>query len=280
MNDDNFQTIINEMVKSALHEDIGTGDITAALIPKGSHAKAVILAREPAILCGQAWVNTTFSQIDPGITINWHASDGEPLLTDQHICSIEGPARNLLSGERTALNFLQTLSGTATTTQRYVKKIDGLPVKLLDTRKTIPGFRIAQKYAVRCGGGHNHRIGLYDAILIKENHIAACGSIQQSVMKARQLSPGINIEVEVETLSELQQALTAQADTILLDNFDIENLEAAVALNKKQAQLEASGGITLDTIYSIAETGVDAISTGALTKDIRAIDLSMLFIEP
>ncbi|HET8806991.1 MAG TPA: carboxylating nicotinate-nucleotide diphosphorylase, partial [Methylophaga sp.] len=218
-----------------------------------------------------------FQQLDNGIQIHWQKRDGERLNADEIICEITGPAQHILTGERTALNFLQTLSATASLTRRYADELAGLPVALLDTRKTLPGFRMAQKYAVRCGGGVNHRFGLFDAILIKENHIQAAGSIQAAVKQARSLHPGISVEVEVENLKELRQALDAQADIILLDNFSLDALQKAVTLNQGQTKLEASGGITLDNIRQIATTGVDRISVGALTKDIKALDLSLRF---
>lgn len=272
------QEQISSQVKLALEEDIGQHDLTADLIPISNQATATIINREPATLCGQRWLETVFQQLDPNIAVQWFYADGDVIPADSIICQLQGSARSLLTGERTAMNFLQTLSATATLSQRYADEVVGLQVKLLDTRKTIPGFRLAQKYAVRCGGCHNHRVGLYDGILIKENHINASGSIKAAVELARQLHPAIAIEVEVEDFDELGQALACNADIILLDNFDIPALEKAVAINQGQAKLEASGGITLDTVRAIAETGVDRISTGALTKDIKAIDLSMRFI--
>ncbi len=272
------QQQISSQVKLALEEDIGQHDLTADLIPISNQATATIINRETATLCGQRWLETVFQQLDPSISVQWFYADGDVIPTDSIICQLQGSARSLLTGERTAMNFLQTLSATATLSQRYADEIAGLQVKLLDTRKTIPGFRLAQKYAVACGGCHNHRVGLYDGILIKENHINASGSIKAAVELARQLHPAITIEVEVENFDEFDQALACNADIILLDNFDIPALEKAVAVNQGQAKLEASGGITLDTVRAIAETGVDRISTGALTKDIKAIDLSMRFI--
>jgi nicotinate-nucleotide pyrophosphorylase (carboxylating) len=265
-------------VKLALLEDIGQHDLTADLIPNSTSAIATILTREKLTLCGQNWLNEVFKQLDPSINIQWFFSDGEQLQANDIICKLEGPARTLLTGERTAINFIQTLSATATLSQSYADRVSGLPVKILDTRKTIPGLRLAQKYAVRCGGCYNHRVGLYDGILIKENHINAAGSIAAAVNLAKELHPTIDIEVEVENINEFEQALSANADIIMLDNFDIALLKQAVAINNGKAQLEASGGISKDTIRTIAETGVDRISVGALTKDIKAIDLSMRFL--
>lgn len=269
---------VQQQVALALAEDIGTGDVTAQLIPQNKLAKAKIISREHAILCGRKWVNEVFKQLDRDISIDWHCEDGDAIQPDQELCHLQGSARHLLSGERTALNFLQTLSATATQANEYVKAVAGTGCRILDTRKTIPGLRLAQKYAVRCGGAHNHRAGLYDMILIKENHISASGSIQAAVDTARQLSPTIPIEVEVENLAQLQQALTAKVDRILLDNMDIVTLKQAVELCAKRIPLEASGGINLQTVRNIAETGVDYISIGSITKHIRAIDLSMRFI--
>ncbi|HHA19546.1 MAG TPA: carboxylating nicotinate-nucleotide diphosphorylase [Methylophaga sp.] len=269
--------LITSQVKLALQEDIGQQDLTAELIPINSQATATLITREPATLCGKDWFNEVFLQLDPSITIDWNFTDGDRLSAESIICTLTGSARTLLTGERIAMNYIQTLSATATLVQLYTDQIRDLPVQILDTRKTIPGFRLAQKYAVRCGGGYNHRVGLFDGILIKENHISATGSIDAAVNKAQQLYPNIAIEVEVETLNELEQALSAQADIILLDNFDIPTLKQAVKINKGQAKLEASGGITIESIRPIAKTGIDRISIGALTKDIRAIDLSMRF---
>jgi len=272
--------IIN-LVQQALTEDIGSGDITASLIAPDSRATASIISREPAILCGQQWFAMAFQlqakNQDGNVDIKWFANDGDQLTADQQLCTIKGPARALLSAERTALNFLQTLSGTATLARQYADLVADLPVQLLDTRKTIPGLRLAQKYAVRCGGCFNHRKGLYDGILIKENHIIACGSVKGAIEQARSLTTTLHIEVEVENLDELTTALEAGADILLLDNFDLDMLSEAVRLSRGKAQLEASGGINLKTLRAIAETGVDFISIGALTKDISAIDLSMRF---
>ncbi|MDO8953249.1 MAG: carboxylating nicotinate-nucleotide diphosphorylase [Gammaproteobacteria bacterium] len=268
-------TIIQAMVKTALKEDIGSGDITAELISPDTQATAVIITREAMILCGQAWVNEVFHQVDPSIEIGWHYSDGQAVKPKQALLEVRGSARSLLTAERSALNFLQMLSGTATSVQSYVKKIAHTKTQLLDTRKTIPGFRVAQKYAVTCGGGHNHRMGLYDAFLIKENHIAACGSIKRAIAQARKNAPGLAVEVEVEDLAELDEAINANADIIMLDNFTLATMKKAVKLNDSRVKLEVSGNVSLESIAEIAETGVDFISVGALTKHIQAIDLSM-----
>jgi nicotinate-nucleotide pyrophosphorylase (carboxylating) len=270
--------LIYSQVKLALEEDIGQQDLTADLIPSTTLASATILNRELATLCGKAWANEVFRQLDASIKINWHFNDGDLLPTDSIICTLTGPARILLTGERTALNFLQTLSATSTLCQHYAQAVQGINVQVLDTRKTIPGYRLAQKYAVRCGGCYNHRIGLYDGILIKENHINAAGSVSAAIDLAHQLHPGIAVEVEVESFTEMEQALAGKADIILLDNFDIAALTKAVKINQGKAKLEASGNVNLDTVRAIAETGVDRISIGALTKDIKALDLSMRFI--
>lgn len=263
-------------VTRALQEDVGTGDLTASLIPEDI-VTATIISREMATLSGVLWVNEVFSQVSSDIKIDWIFNDGDRVQENDVLCKLTGPARQLLIGERAALNFLQTLSGTATLAQKYADAVEGIDVKVLDTRKTLPGLRIAQKYAVVCGGCYNHRFGLYDGILIKENHILAAGSINAAIDAANKIANGIAIEVEVETFDELDQALDAQADIILLDNFDIPALEKAVAITKGKALLEASGGITLDKLRRIAETGVDRISIGALTKDLQSIDLSMRF---
>ena len=268
---------LSQQVQFALQEDIGNGDLTAELIGAEVKAQATIICRERAILCGQAWFDETFRQLDKQVSIDWHNNDGDQIEADQTICTLHGYARHLLTAERTALNFLQTLSGTATTANRYAIALEGLHTRVLDTRKTLPGLRLAQKYAVMIGGCRNHRIGLYDAILIKENHISACGSILQAVNTAR-LNHGVEnilIEVEVENLEQLQEALNAGVDRILLDNMDEDSLHEAVALNANRAELEASGNISLNNIRNIAETGVDYISIGALTKHVRAVDLSM-----
>jgi nicotinate-nucleotide pyrophosphorylase (carboxylating) len=266
---------IAQSVTIALAEDIGSGDITAQLIPENQQASARIITREDCIFCGQAWVNEVFRQIDPSIVIEWHTSDGQAVAANSTLFTLKGSARSLLTGERAALNFVQTLSGTATISHQYAQQVAHTQVKLLDTRKTIPGLRTAQKYAVTCGGCHNHRIGLYDAFLIKENHIAACGGITNAIISAHQIAPGKPVEVEVETFEELNQALKAGADIIMLDNFSIEDMKKAVAINAGRAKLEASGNINEQTLVPTAETGVDFISIGALTKHCKAVDLSM-----
>lgn len=268
-------TEITANVRSALAEDIGSGDITAQLIPAAQRARARIITREETIVCGTAWVDEVFRQLDAGVTVQWQVRDGERAQADQTLFTLEGPARALLSGERSALNFLQLLSGVATRCREYADLVEGTAVQLLDTRKTLPGLRLAQKYAVTCGGCHNHRIGLYDAFLIKENHIAACGGIAQAVSAAHQIAPGRPVEIEVEDLNELRQALDAGADIIMLDELSFEDIRTAVALSAGRAKLEASGGINRDTLRAYAETGVDYISIGSLTKDVKATDLSM-----
>ena len=272
---ESLQTIIPEDVRRALAEDVGDGDITAALIPAARQASATIITRETATLCGTAWADEVFRQIDPSIRVEWLASDGDQIEANQPFCKLEGPARGLLTGERTALNFIQTLSATATSSRYYADLVQGTGVRLLDTRKTLPGLRMAQKYAVTCGGCDNHRIGLFDAFLIKENHIAACGGIDAAIAQARALAPNKPVEVEVENLQELQQALDGGADIIMLDELSHEDMRTAVALGAGKAKLEASGGITEATLRSIAETGVDFISIGGMTKHVRAVDLSM-----
>ncbi|MGO2148098.1 MULTISPECIES: carboxylating nicotinate-nucleotide diphosphorylase [Halomonas] len=266
---------ISTCVTRLLNEDIGSGDITAQLIPEDQWATATVITRESAVLCGTAWVDEIFQQLDARVTLRWLAADGDLLDKGQGFLELEGPARSLLTGERAALNMLQTLSATATATRRYVNLIEGTGVRLLDTRKTLPGLRLAQKYAVTCGGGHNHRIGLWDAFLIKENHISACGGIKAAVSHARALAKDVPVEVEVETFEELDQALAAGADIIMLDNFALEDLYVAVELNGGRATLEASGNVDAATLKAIADTGIDCISSGALTKDIQSIDLSM-----
>ncbi|MDE2088487.1 MAG: carboxylating nicotinate-nucleotide diphosphorylase [Gammaproteobacteria bacterium] len=268
---------IEETVARALAEDVGAGDLTAVLIPAQTRAEAVVISREPAVLCGCAWFDAVFHRLDPAVEVTWNAWDGDGVTAGQILCRLRGPARALLTGERTALNFLQTLSGTATAARRHAEAVKGTQARVLDTRKTLPGLRGAQKYAVRCGGCDNHRMGLYDAVLIKENHILAAGSITRAVQRARAAAPGKTVEVEVETLEQVQEALAAGADVLLLDNFDLQQMRAAVAIAAGRVKLEASGGITLDTLRRVAETGVDYISIGALTKDVRAIDLSMRF---
>jgi nicotinate-nucleotide pyrophosphorylase (carboxylating) len=266
---------ITKIVAVALAEDIGEGDITAKLIPAGEQAEARIITREDCIFCGQAWVEEIFQQLDPAVEIFWNTQDGKAASANSVLFTLKGKARSLLTGERTALNFVQTLSGTATISNYYAQRVAHTDVKLLDTRKTIPGLRTAQKYAVACGGCHNHRIGLYDAFLIKENHIAASGGIAKAIMRAHQIAPGKPVEVEVENFDELEQALLAQADIIMLDNFSIDDMKNAVAITAKRAKLEASGNINETTLVPTAETGVDFISIGGLTKHCRAVDLSM-----
>ena len=277
MPNSSLQTIIHDDVKQALAEDIGTGDITAALIPESQQSTATVISREAATVAGVEWFNEVFKQLDSAIYIEWQVTDGDTVKPNQVLCTLSGPSRALLSGERAALNFLQTLSATATVASHYAGLVAGTKAKILDTRKTIPGLRRAQKYAVTCGGCHNHRIGLYDAYLIKENHIAAAGSITHAINTARSLNTEAKVEVEVETIAEVKEALAANADILLLDNFDLDMLRKAVAFNNGQATLEASGNVTPDTVRAIAETGVDTISTGELTKHVRAIDLSMRF---
>ena len=270
---------IAETVRRALAEDVGAGDLTADLIPANIRAQAQVITREEAVLCGQAWFEEVFRSLDKRVRVEWLARDGERVRANQILCTLEGPARALLTGERTALNFLQTLSGTATVTRRYVDAVQGTRAQILDTRKTLPGLRGAQKYAVRCGGGQNHRMGLYDAILIKENHIAAAGSVSAAVRAARAAAPGgTTVEVEVENLEQLKEALAAGTDRLLLDNFSLKRLREAVHETAGRAKLEASGGITLENLRTIAETGVDYISIGALTKHVRAVDLSLRFM--
>jgi nicotinate-nucleotide pyrophosphorylase (carboxylating) len=269
---------VHANVRAALLEDVGDGDITARLIPANEQASAAIITREDAIICGLDWVNEVARQVDGSIRIDWQVADGQQAKANQVLFQAHGNARSLLTFERCALNFLQCLSGTASIAHYYASLVAGTPVKLLDTRKTIPGLRKAQKYAVACGQCYNHRIGLYDAFLIKENHIAACGGISQAIATARQQEPSKPVEVEVESMNELTQALDAGADRIMLDNFSLSDMRGAVALASGRAELEASGGITQHTLLPIAETGVDYISIGALTKDCRAIDLSMRFI--
>ena len=269
------QHIIAQQVRAALQEDIGRGDVTAALLDPRQRAAAHVISREAGILCGTAWFNEVFHQLDASIRVDWSVSDGEALSPNQQLCQLHGPTHALLTGERTALNFLQTLSGTATITQRFVKAMGDSGTRLLDTRKTVPGLRLAQKYAVTCGGGHNHRLGLYDMVLIKENHIASCGSVTAAVHTAQQHHPTLPIEVEVESLAQLLEAIAAGAQRILLDNFTPEQLHEAVSTAKGRAELEISGNVTLANIGELARIGVDYISTGAITKHVTALDLSM-----
>ena len=272
---------MSRVVAQALTEDIGDGDLTAALVDENSRSRARVVAREAAILCGARWFEEVFRQLDTNIDVRWHGCDGDVIDPGTVVCELGGPSRSLLSGERVALNFLQTLSGTATTTHTYVTAIAGTSARILDTRKTIPGLRLAQKYAVRCGGGSNHRIGLYDAVLIKENHIAAAGSLGAAVRAAADGSESIMIEIEVESLSQLDEALATTADRLLLDNFSIDDLTKAVqtrnATRGASIELEASGNVTLANIREIAATGVDFISVGAITKNLTATDYSMRF---
>jgi nicotinate-nucleotide pyrophosphorylase (carboxylating) len=269
-----------QQIERALEEDIGGGDLTAALIPAGASARASVITREKAIICGIPYVDGTFARIDPKVRIEWKVAEGAAAMANQTLFEVTGPARALLTGERTALNFLQLLSGTATATHAHVELLKGTACRLLDTRKTIPGLRTAQKYAVRVGGGQNHRIGLYDGILIKENHIMAAGTIARAVAAARASAATVPVEVEVESLDELRQAIAAGADIAMLDDFPLQRMTEAVAINRaapKPLKIEASGGVTMDTIRSIAQTGVDYISVGSITKHVRAVDLSMRF---
>jgi len=271
--------LIREAVKLALIEDMGNGDVTAGLIPEDIIAHAHVLCRVPAVICGTDWFDEAFRQLDGLVVVGWHVADGDRVEPGTRLCSLRGPARALLTGERTALNYLQLLSATATATRTYVDAIEGTGARILDTRKTLPGLRVAQKYAVTCGGGHNHRMGLYDAVLIKENHIMAAGSIAAAVQAARALAPGLMVEVETETLDEVDQALAAGVDVIMLDDFPLAQMREAVARVKGKVKLEASGGVNLETVRAIAETDVDYISVGSITKDVKAIDLSMRFEE-
>lgn len=268
---------IQSDVTHALFEDVGEGDVTAALLPSQLVVEAEIISREPMLVCGQSWVNEVFHQVDLAIEVEWLVPEGTWLDKPASLCMVHGTASSILTAERTALNFLQTLSATATQTYHYVQKLKGSNTRLLDTRKTIPGLRAAQKYAVACGGGVNHRMGLYDAFLIKENHIKACGSIAKAIGLARQTNKHLLVEIEVETLAELREAFDAHPDRILLDNFSLDMLVQAVKMNQpKYCELEASGGISIESIAQIAQTGLDFISVGAITKSIKAIDLSLL----
>ena len=270
---------IKDTVKKSLAEDIASGDLTAQLLPETLTTQAQVITRQSGVLCGTDWFDAVFLSLDPDCKIRWQAIDGDAIRPGQTLCELSGSARALLTGERSALNLLQTLSATATATRRYVDAVAGLPVKIMDTRKTLPGLRLAQKYAVLAGGGHNQRVGLYDGILIKENHIAAAGSIKAVLAAAFSLAPAnVTVQIEVENMLQLDEALNAGAKLILLDNFDLEALCSAVKHTNGRAELEASGGITLSSLREVAETGVDRISIGALTKDIEALDLSMRFI--
>lgn len=268
-------SVVERNVEFALAEDIGSGDITARLLPEERIAEARVITREDGVFCGQQWVNEVFQRVDKRIAIAWSVNDGDPLRAGDTLLRLKGPARGLLTGERTALNFLQTLSGTATRCRDYARRVEGTGVRLLDTRKTLPGLRDAQKYAVRCGGCHNHRMGLYDAFLIKENHILACGGIAAAVQRARETAPDKPVEVEVENENELREAIEAGCERVMLDNFDLGALRKAVQLTDGRVELEASGNVTLKTLRDIAETGVDYISIGALTKGCDPLDLSM-----
>jgi nicotinate-nucleotide pyrophosphorylase (carboxylating) len=271
---------IARQVTAALAEDLGGGDVTAALVPASQQVRAQIVAREPAVLCGTEWADATFKQLDPSVRVDWQARDGDALVADRAVVTLAGPARPILTGERTALNFLQTLSATATAARRYVDAVAGTGCRILDTRKTLPGLRLAQKYAARCGGAQNHRLGLYDMVLIKENHIIAAGSIGGAIATARTTSPGVPVEVEVESLGEFDQALDAGADIILLDELILDDMREAVKRNQSRgskAKLEASGSVTLATVREVALTGVDYISVGSITKHVQAVDLSMRF---
>lgn len=269
---------LEAQVSAALREDVGSGDVTALLVPDTQRVRGRVITREAAVLCGRPWVDATFRQLDPAIALTWHAADGDRISADSVIFEISGPARAVLTGERTALNFLQLLSATATVARRFADAVAGTGCRILDTRKTLPGLRTAQKYAVRCGGAQNHRIGLYDMALIKENHIAAAGSLPGAITAARRVAPDLPVEVEVESLEELKEALAARPDIILLDELSLGDMVKAVEINRAHqhpAKLEASGSVSLETVRGIAETGVDFISVGGLTKHVRAIDLSM-----
>ncbi len=272
------RNLIEQQVRAVLAEDVGGGDLTAALLPEDALSRVDLITRQDAVICGCAWFDEVFRQLDSAVSVVWQVTDGERARPGQILCRLSGPTRALLTGERTAMNYLQTLSGTATRARKYADAVAGLPVRLLDTRKTLPGLRVQQKYAVLCGGCHNHRIGLFDAILIKENHILAAGSIGAALRAAFAVAGEVQVEIEVESLDEMRQALCAGATHMLLDNFDLDQLRAAVALGAGKVRLEASGGVTLETIRSIAETGVDDISVGDLTKDVESIDLSMRFL--
>jgi nicotinate-nucleotide pyrophosphorylase (carboxylating) len=269
---------LDSQVATALREDVGSGDVTAELVPRTQEVRGRVITREDAVLSGRPWVDTTFRQLDPDIRLTWHAADGDRIVANSVIFEIAGPARAVLTGERTALNFMQLLSATATVTRRFVDAVAGTGCVILDTRKTLPGLRTAQKYAVRCGGAQNHRIGLYDMVLIKENHIAAAGSLSGAIASARRTSPQVPVEVEVESLAEFQEALAARPDIILIDEFSQPDMAEAVAINRAQGRpvkIEASGSVSLETVRAIATTGVDYISVGSITKHVRAVDLSM-----
>lgn len=271
--------VVLDNVRAALAEDVGSGDITAALIPEHAAAEARVITREAGVICGRPWVDLVFAEVDPRVQLHWLVQDGDRVVPGDTLFTANGPARSLLTAERAALNFLQLLSGTATRCRAYADRVEGTGVKLLDTRKTVPGLRQAQKYAVACGGCHNHRMGLFDAFLIKENHISACGGIAAAIAAARQSAPGRPVEVEVENLDELEQAVAAGADRVMLDNFSLDQMRKAVTIASGRVELEASGNITGETLRDTAATGVDFISIGALTKDCRAMDLSMRFLQ-
>ncbi|HSD70103.1 MAG TPA: carboxylating nicotinate-nucleotide diphosphorylase [Woeseiaceae bacterium] len=279
--DNELQPIVEMNVANALQEDIGSGDLTAALLPSDRDSSATVITREAMVLAGRPWFDEVYRQVDPDVHVTWRSADGERLEPGHSICALRGPARSLVSGERCALNFLQLMCATATVTAEYAAAVVGTGARILDTRKTVPGLRLAQKYAVRCGGGVNHRLGLFDAILIKENHILACGGIEPAIAAARRIHPDLPIEVEVETIDELRQALAVRCERILLDNFRIDDLDDAVRINRAEgnppAILEASGGVTLAAVRRVAQTGVDFISIGAITKNVRSVDLSMRF---
>jgi nicotinate-nucleotide pyrophosphorylase (carboxylating) len=277
--DDLLADAVERNVRDALAEDIGTGDITARLIPDNARGHAVVITRDAGVFCGKAWADAACRQVDPRMTPTWHVRDGDRIAREQQLLVLDGPARALLTVERTLLNFLQLLSGTATLARSYADRVVGTNLRILDTRKTLPGLRVAQKYAVRCGGCANHRLGLYDAFLIKENHIVAAGSIGAAVAQARQIAPARTVEVEVENIEEFRTALIAGADIIMLDDFSVSDMHQAVAINQGQAKLEISGGVTHATIAAIAATGVDFVSIGEITKSVRPLDLSMRFVD-
>ena len=272
-----LREVIEKNVRASLEEDIGDGDITASLISNQDHAHAIVVVRESAVLSGSLWFQKVFETLDPKIKVKWHFKDGDTIQAGDIVCEVIGSARTILTGERTALNFLQTLSGTATKTHRFVKALEHSTTKILDTRKTLPGLRLAQKYAVLCGGGYNHRMGLYDAILIKENHILACGSIVKAVAQAKRSNPSMRVEVEVESIEELQEAVDAEADMVLLDNFSLDNVKKAIAIVDNSLLIELSGGMDLDKVAKLKDLGADFISIGTLTKDLHATDFSMRF---
>ncbi len=270
-------SVICEAVQRALAEDVGSGDRTACLVPEEVRLDATVISREEAVFCGRAWFDAVYAELDPAVEVVWDVEDGQRVQGDQLLCRVQGPARSVLTGERTALNFLQTLCGTATQARRYADAAAGTGATVLDTRKTIPGLRLAQKYAVRCGGCRNHRLGLFDGILIKENHIHAAGSISAAVNAVRREAGNMAVEVEVESLDEVREALAAGVDILLLDNFSLDEMRAAVTITSGRARLEASGNVTLQNLRDIALTGVDYISVGAMTKDVQAVDLSMRY---